>query len=119
MKKLFLSTGFIVFALFLFTSVPKASAFFVSALPKVAGYKIAKDYGINLLTLGTRDVMHSIGYGSNMEEKKYVLYIRLFHPNAILNEIKNGAPSGANACLSFRVSREVVSCEYVKIVSKK
>ena len=115
MKKVFLSIGFVVFTLFLFAGVPKASAFFISALPKVAGYKIVKDYGINLLVFGSYDALH----GENLPLKNYVVYVRLFHPNKILNLISSGAPKGSNACLNFRLSSEVVSCEYVKIVPKK
>ncbi len=114
MKKAFLSIGFVVFTLFLFAGVPKASAFLISALPKVAGYKITKDYGIDLLVLGSYDVLHG---GVNSEN--YVVYVRVFHPNKVLSLISNDAPTGANACLNFRLSSEVVSCEYVKIVPKK
>ena len=111
MKKAFLSIGFIVFSLFLFAGVPKASAFFVSALPKVAGYKIVKDYGINLISLGWS------GFRSNGDN--YVKDIQVFSGNKILNNISQNHPKGANACLEFRASYQTISCEYVKIVPKK
>jgi hypothetical protein len=110
MKKAFLSIGFIVFSLFLFAGVPKASAFFVSALPKVAGYKIVKDYGINLISLGWS------GFRSNGDN--YVKDIQVFSGNKILNNISQNHPKGANACIEFRVSYQTISCEYVKIVPK-
>ena len=110
MKKLFLSTGFIVFALFLFTSVPKASAFFVSALPKVAGYKITKDYGIQFFTLGS-DYIEIDGYA------KYVKYVKVFNFKNIINSIKQEGVG--NACIDFKVSYQTASCELVNIVPKK
>jgi hypothetical protein len=111
MKKVFLSIGFVVFTLFLFAGVPKASAFFISALPKVAGYKIVKDYGIELMTLGWS------GYRSDGDN--YVKNIQVFSVNKILNNISQNHPKRANACLEFRVSYQTITCEYVKIVPKK
>ena len=104
---LFLSAGFS----FLITTT--ASAFFVSALSKIPGKRIAVDYGINISTLPARVE----GSASNNE---YVIHTGYPRPNKIIYWIKTGSPSPvANACIDFRISYDSYTCEYVKLVPKK
>ena len=101
---LFLSAGFS----FLITTT--ASAFFVSALSKIPGKRIAVDYGINISTLPARVEGHN----------EYVIHTGYPRPNKIIYWIKTGSPSpAANACIDFRISYDSYTCEYVKLVPKK
>ncbi len=124
MKKLalfFIMSVSVISVLFLFSGVKTASAknnfyFFISALPSVHGYRITKDYGIYVGTLGSHDVETANGI--------YVKYVRVFHYhyNMIYNKLVNSIKEKdhrSNACIDFRVSYQTVSCEAVTIVPKK
>ena len=102
---LFLVTGF----LFLITTT--ASAFFVSALPKIPGKRIAVDYGININRLPAR-----VEVGSTY---RYIVHPGYINPNYFLNWIKSDHYSGSNACIDFKISYDYFTCEYVKLVPKK
>ena len=108
-RKTLLILSIVIGFIFFFSGAPKASAFFVSALSSVHGYRITKDYGIQFFTLGSSTV--------EINGPSYVKYVRVFHYNRIINSIKS---SGAgNACIDFRVSYQTASCELVTIVPKK
>ena len=115
MKKLalfFIMSVSVVSVLFLFSGVKAASAknnFFISALSRVHGYRITKDYGLAIDTLSSDD--------TEFDGRSFVKYVRAFHYNKMVNLIKRETP--ANACIDFRVSYQTVTCELVTIVPKK
>ncbi len=102
---LFLAVGF---SLLITTT---ASAFFVSALPKIPGKRIAVDYGINIDALPAR-----LRGG---HQHAYIAYMGRPNPIRIFRWIKTASPSGANACIDFKISYDYFTCEYVKLVPKK
>ena len=97
--------------IFFFSSMPKASAFFISTLSKIPGYKIVKDYGATVIALPAR-----IKYGT---AERYIVYPGQPGQDRMLSVIKEYAFQGANACINLRVSYDAYACEYVKIVPKK
>jgi uncharacterized protein YbjQ (UPF0145 family) len=102
---LFLSAGFS----FLITTT--ASAFFVSALSKIPTKRIVRDYGIKIDALPAR-----IRGG---HQHAYIAYMGQPNPIRIFRWIETAPPSGANACINFRMSYGYFICEYVKLVPKK
>lgn len=92
--------------------MPKASAFLISTLSKIPRYKIVKDYGARVIDLPIR-VMHVGSY------HEYVVYPGQFYRHEIFSDIKRTQRKGVNACINLRVSYDVVTCEYVRIVPKK
>lgn len=107
-RKTLLILSIVMGFIFFFSGAPKASAYFVSVLSRVPGYKITKDYGIALTKLPVQLVY----FGKN-----YVKYVGLFHYNRIINLFKKELPG--NACIDFKLSYQIVSCEAVTIVPKK
>ena len=110
-RKTLLILSIVMGFIFFFSGTPKTSAFFISALPRVHGYRITKDYGIQFFTLGS-DYVEINGYA------KFVKYVKVFNFSNIVNSIIKSSGAG-NACIDFRVSYQTASCELVTIVSKK